>query len=292
MGAINLPYNIQNGDALDADKVMGDLQAIITQANGLLEADNNIQVLAPPNSNVGNANSEGTSAFLSRADHQHVIQGVENVTTLPTTGNFLGRLVYVTSGINIGKLMTCTDAGANTFVAIGGAVATSDVPVHAVEHKNGGHDPLADNTITDQMLAGKTNIFSATLGADVNNISGTGWTNIVDLTTVTTTGLQTLGISMSIRFTNSTGTSRNAAYRLVDVTNANTTVWMSEVIQVTNGAVQTECKGFFYYTVPATGARTLRIQAGASAASAVNVLAPVAFNTNAVLGPTIQAVIA
>ena len=86
MGAINLPYNIQNGDGLDADKVMANYQSIITQTNGLLEADNNVQVLAPPNSNVGNSNSEGTSAFLSRADHQHVIQGVENVTTLPVTG--------------------------------------------------------------------------------------------------------------------------------------------------------------------------------------------------------------
>ena len=293
MGAINLPYQIENGDGLDADKVMADLQAIITQANGLLEADNNVQVLAPPNSNVGNANSEGASAYLSRADHQHVIQGVENVTTLPVTGNFLGRLVYVTSGVNIGKLLVCTDAGANTFAPFGGVVGTAEVPIHAIEHKDGGHDPLADNTITDHMHAAKGTIFAASMAADVSPLSGTGWTNLGTDLAVTTTGIQTLGIAIQVMFqTSGGGGNPNAALRLVDVTAGSTTIWMSSVTEC-DAAVQTPMGGFFYYTVPAGGARTLRLQGGASTNVSGGVIArkPVGFNTETVLGPNIQAVI-
>lgn len=275
--------------------MMADFQAIITQANGLLEADNNVQVLAPPNSNVGNSNSEGVSAFLSRADHQHVVQGVENVTTLPTTGNFLGRLVYVTSGVNIGKLMACTNVGANTFVTWGGSVASTEVAVHAAEHKDGGHDPLADNTITDHMKASRTT-YLATIAADVTTISTSTYTTIVDLP-VTTNGVQTLHVIVSARAVNTNVSNKPSfAFRVQDTTAGGTpTIWRSQAHQLgvsTGGSDSAYLCYSFFYTVPATGARTLRLQAGCTIA-AVDIKANAAgFNgdtTNVI--PTLQAVV-
>jgi hypothetical protein len=77
----------------------------------------------------------------------------------------------------------------------------------------------------------------------------------------------------------------------VDVTNSNATIYRGDVMEISANAVQTQVDAFFYYSTPATGARTLRVQAGASAASAIDVKAAAGFNTETALPPTIQAVI-
>ena len=61
----------------------------------------------------------------------------------------------MTSGVNIGKMLVCTDAGANTFLPFAGSVAATEVPVHGAQHADGAHDPLPDNIITDHMHAAK-----------------------------------------------------------------------------------------------------------------------------------------
>lgn len=286
MGSVNLPANIQNGDPLDAGAVMSDFQAITQVVNGSLEADSNVETAAAV-TQPGNANSEGVAATLARSDHKHILQGFENLAADPTTGNFNGRTYWNTA---TSEVRYCTDAtGSGTYGTL--SPTAIELIIHAAQHKDGGHDPLADNTLTDHMFAAKGTIFAATLGSDHLNISGSSFSTILDLTTVTTTGQQTLGISMSIRFqTQGGGGTPNAAYILTDVTASNTKIWQSEIVECDAG-VQTECKGFFYYTTPATGARTLRLSAGASTSNTVNVLAPTAFNSSGVTGPTIQAVI-
>lgn len=288
MGAINLPFNIVNDDPLDASQVMADLQAITQVANGGLEANTNVST-ASAVTQPGSANSEGVAATIARSDHLHINQGFENLASDPTTGNFKGR-VYWNTATN--ELRYCTDAtGSGTFGSF--TPTAAELVIHAAQHKDGGHDPLADNTITDHMLAAKTNIFSATLGADHASISATNWSNIIDLTTVTTTGQQTLGIAMSLRFqTSGGGGSPNAQYRLVDLTASNTTVWTSQSVECDAG-VQTECIGFVYYTVPAAGPRSFRIQAAATTnvSGGVSVLKHTFVSSETVAGPTIQVVV-
>lgn len=290
MGAINLPYQIENGDGLDADTAMANWIQIVNVANGLLEASSNVRVAAPSASNAGNANSEGTSASLSRSDHAHVIQGVENVTAAPSIGNFEGRLVFDTSS---GQLLMCTDAVAPTFIAVGNLVAT-DLVAHGAQHKDAGDDPLPDNTLTDHMFAAKANIFTAELTSAHSGISSSSYSTIIDLS-VTTTGQQTLGVAVNIRFQNGAAAQRLAAFRVVDVTNSNTTIFKSIQHQLGTsggGSDAAWLSAHFYYTTPATGSRTLRLQAGADGAT-VNVSGSGTFNGDATadVTPTLQAVI-
>lgn len=297
MPTINLPFNIQDGDDDDAGPVMGNFEAIVSPLNGSLEVGPNVLSAAPPSPITGKSSLPGVSTAALRSDAQWILQGVENLPDVPSSGNFLGRLVYLTAGTQIGKLMMCTStAGVGTFVGVGNPAA-ADLVVHGAQHKDGGHDPLPDNTISDHMFAAKGTIFSATLGSDHASISGSGWSNIVDLTTVTTSGLQTLGVYVSLVMSNTTGTSRNAAIRVQDLSGvvgppvATSTIYRSDAVEISANFVQTQVNAFFYYTTPATGLRTLRVQAGCTTASAVDVKAPGAFNTEAALPPSIQAVI-
>lgn len=264
MTAINLPYNIQNGGPLDADQVMANLNAITTIANGLLEADTNILVNAPPNSNIGSVNDEGTSAYLSRADHAHIIQGVEQVAALPTSGNFLGRLVYGTAGTIINKLLMCTDAGVPTFTVFGNP-AGADVAIHATEHKDGGHDPLPDGILTDHMKAARV-IQSVAQGGTSADFSTSTWTNLIDLTTVATTGIQTLLIFVQGRIKNSNASANNWRLRIQDITAASAVIWETGLTDLGTGNAQDICF-MFPYTVPAGGTRTLRLQGAANLAN-------------------------
>ena len=284
MGAINLPSNIQDGDDLEAADVMANFQSITQTANGNLQASSNIQT-ATAVTQPGNANGEGVAATLARSDHKHIIQSFENLAADPTTGNFAGRVYWNT---NTSTFRYCTNpAGSGTFATF--TPGAADLVVHAAQHKDGGHDPIADNTITEHMFAKKGNIFSQTLGSDHANISSSTFSTIVDLTTVTTTGQQTLGVAVQLVF-QTNGTTGNAAFKVIDVTASNTTIYMSNVIQIQSGNIQTHASGFFFYTTPAGGARTLRVSAGA-AQSNMSVLAPTGFNSETVKGPTISAVI-
>ncbi len=287
MGAAALPFNINNGDPLDATQVMANDQAITQVVNGGLEANTNVSTDTAV-TQTGAANGEGTAATLARSDHRHLIQGFENLAADPTTGNFKGRVYWNTVTTT---LRYCSDAtGVGTFLDLT-PTATSLV-VHAAQHKDGGHDPLADNTITEHMFAAKGTIFSSTLTADTANFSGTGWTsfgNSSDLS-VTTTGAQTLGITISLTLQNGSGSNRNAQFRVQDVTASSATIYKSVVVEADIG-VQTQLSGMFFYTTPATGARTLRLQGTCSAAGAVLAQASTSVNTETLKTPTIQAVI-
>lgn len=288
MGAINLPSNIQNDDDLDAGVVMSDFQSITQVVNGNLEADSNVSTAAAA-TQPGSANGEGVAATLARSDHKHLIQGFENLAADPTTANFKGRVYWNTVTT---ELRYCKSAvGVGTYGTL--TPTATELVIHAAEHKDGGHDPLADNTLTEHMFAAKGTIFKETLLATHAQISNTGFSTIVNLS-VTTTGLQTLGVYVTIRYTNSDSDPRNCTFRVVDVTASNTTIYMADPIEVKAPGVQTQHSGFFYYTTPATGARTLRVQAGTvtAAGNHVDVLqSDTNFNGETLNTPTISAVI-
>lgn len=281
MAEVNLPFNIKNGDGLDADQVMANDQILAQSINGGLEAGSNVTTAAAV-TQVGNANAEGTAATVARSDHTHIIQGVENLTADPTTGNFEGRVFWNTT--------------ANVFRYYDGATwfdltpSAASLIVHAAQHKDGGHDPLPDNTITDHMRAARTNVVTASQSADVNGLSTGGFTDLTGLTAVafTTNGIQTLRFDLAFVL-QATANAPNGAVRVIDVTAANTTIWMSPVVQINNGQ-QTGVWGSFTYTVPVAGARTFKFQAGAGATA--NALAPVTFHTETVKGPSVTITVA
>lgn len=62
----------------------------------------------------GNANAQGSSSSLARADHTHMIQGVERRTDDPSSGHFVGRLYFNTA---TGRLMLCVDDSPATYQA-------------------------------------------------------------------------------------------------------------------------------------------------------------------------------
>ncbi len=287
MGAINLPNNIQNDDDLDAGVAMANWQAITQVANGGLEAATNVSTDTAV-TQPGSTNSEGTAATLARSDHLHLIQGFENLASDPTTGNFKGRVYWNTATL---ELRYCTDSsGTGTWASL--TPTALELVIHAAQHKDGGHDPLADNTITDHMFAAKTNIWTAMLVSDSANFSGTAWTDIISSIPVTTVTAQTLAISINLRFNNADSSSHNAAFRLVDVTASNTTIYKSDPIQINLNNQQTQITGFFYYSTPiAGGARVFKLQGAATVGGQIKALAPTALNSEAFLAPTFQAVI-
>jgi hypothetical protein len=237
---------------------------------------------------MGNTSSPGTSVSALRSDAQFTVQGMENSGSDPASGNFVGREYFNT--VTLAKRLCIATAGSGTWVSAGN-VAAADLVVHAAQHKDGGHDPLADNTLTDHMFAAKTNIFSASLASDSGNFSGTTWTNIQDLTTVATTTAQTLCVSVSLCLTSADSTGRNAQFRVLDVTASNTTIYKSVVVQVDH-TTQTPLTGVFFYTTPiAGGTRTFRVQGTCSVAGQVKAVGDQSVNTEAVNTPTIQAVI-
>ncbi len=288
MGAANLPQNIQNNDPLDAGAVMQNFQAITQVVNGNLEADTNVSAAAAA-TQPGNTNSEGVAATMARSDHQHIIQGFENLAVDPTTGNFKGRVYWNTSST---EFRYCTDAaGSGTYGTF--TPAATELVVHAAQHKDGGHDPLADNTLTDHMFAAKGTIYSATLGTTHTSISSSAFSTIVDLTGVTTAGSQTLGIWVTLIFrAGANSATHNGAFRVVDVTASNTTIYLSTQAELHTSGVQTQISGFFYYTTPSSAARTLRVQAGVNSGNDCDVVAETGtFNTETLNTPTIVATV-
>jgi hypothetical protein len=140
------------------------------------------------------------------------------------------------------------------------------------------------------MFAAKTNIFSASLASDSANFSGSAWTTVQDLVVSTTAAAQTFAVSVTLCLTSSDSTGRNAQFRVVDVTDSNSTIYKSVVVEVDH-SVQTQLFGMFFYTTPAGGSRTLRVQGTCTTASVVKASGDASVNTEAVNTPTIQAVI-
>jgi hypothetical protein len=85
MTALTYPHDIQDGDALEAGPVMANFEAVRSVTGGNLEMGTNVQVAAPVALD-GNTSSAGAALTGSRSDHQHVVRGVERLTSDPTTG--------------------------------------------------------------------------------------------------------------------------------------------------------------------------------------------------------------
>jgi hypothetical protein len=264
MPVVNLPYDIQNGQPLDATKVMADLQAITALVNGSIDADN--AATDAPTALTGKDSSEGVLTSLQRSDAQRVIRGVEELAALPTQDNRVGRMFTLTGD---SKLYYCTNpAGSGTFIVIGNQAA-ADLPIHGAQHGVGQHDPIPDNTIARQQLAAAPPM-TASLGADVAGISTAGYTNIIDLA-VTTVGVQTLLVIVQLKMVNTNGSNKpSVGLRVLDVTAANVAVWANLTHQLGlagGGSDAASLSYSFLYQVPSGGARTLRLQAGSDVAS-------------------------
>jgi hypothetical protein len=103
---IILPFTINDGDPESAGPVMANYQAITAVVNGNLELGTNV-LAAPPAAQTGATTFEGSSTSGARADHLHAIRGFEQLTSDPTTNNFVGRVYTNTS---TGKIRVCISA--------------------------------------------------------------------------------------------------------------------------------------------------------------------------------------
>src|SRR5689334_9143657 len=97
MTRFNIPFRPVSGDDEIVEQLIGDFDHMQDIGNGNLQAGTNVKVTAPPEPLTGNLNAEGISDSLARADHKHVIRGVENLATEPTGSHFESRLFYDTT---------------------------------------------------------------------------------------------------------------------------------------------------------------------------------------------------
>ena len=111
MGTITLPHRPAGSDTRQIAQILADFDAILAQANGNLQASTNVAV-ATAVTNDGNANAAGSSSSLARADHTHMIQGVERRTGDPSSGHFVGRLYFNTT---TEKIRVCLDAATPVY---------------------------------------------------------------------------------------------------------------------------------------------------------------------------------
>jgi hypothetical protein len=136
---IILPFTINDGDPESAGPVMANYQAITAVVNGNLELGTNV-LAAPPAAQTGATTFEGSSTSGARADHLHAIRGFEQLTSDPTTNNFVGRCYTNTS---TGKIRVCISAaGTGSWVTMGN-LAASDLVAHQANHVAGGNDLLS-----------------------------------------------------------------------------------------------------------------------------------------------------
>jgi hypothetical protein len=291
LAAIDEPFNIANGDPGDADAVMANFNTIVNAINGGLELGSNVKAAAPTATIMGNTSSPGTSVSALRADAQFTLQGFENSSSDPSSSNFVGRTYYNT--VNNQMRLCIATAGAGTWVSMGNPLAT-ELVLHAAQHADGAADQLTDTSVAARSRKSQTPAVIQ-LGSDVTSISTSTFTTIADLA-VTTTGVQTLAVIATLNFKSQHATNKpNVFVRVRDHTAADVTIYRSNYHQMGNagsGSDVAEKSYCFYYTVPATGARTLRLQAGCDIAQ-VDVRAQLnpGSDTTAAVSPTMTAVI-
>ena len=194
MGAVALPYNPQPGEPEDITQIMANLNAILAQVNGNLESAVNVRVAAA-GPLTGEANTEGGSASLARADHAHIVRGVEQLAAEPTTGHFVGRKYFNTSS---GKAFICTAVSPATYVPYAN-IAADDLVTHAARHASGGADALPNGAVSNAML-GRTFV-ETVLAANVALVDS-AFTDIVSVT-FTCAGSQVVSLVGAAGWTNS-----------------------------------------------------------------------------------------
>jgi hypothetical protein len=114
LGLISLPYNPQPSDPEDITEIMANFGAVLAQVNGNLESSSNVKVGVAALPLAGSASAEGSSASLARADHMHLVQGVEVRSSQPSSGHFAGRVYYDTTDA---RLKVCYNAGSGLYAS-------------------------------------------------------------------------------------------------------------------------------------------------------------------------------
>lgn len=269
MATLTLPFNPQPGGDEDVTQVMANFNALVALVNGNLEASTNISV-GTPAALTGASSDAGTSASLARSDHTHIVRGTEELTADPTTGNFIGREYMNTSSLK--KRLCINAAGSGTWVTSGN-YDTSDMPLHAANHSQGGSDALASNAISAAMM-GRALAATATMSADTFLGNG-AWADLITPINVTATGTQLCAFSglVLLENTESGGPNlRNCSLRLFDNTSS-TEVWATGTYKVaaTDASpaytmMPVNVAGWFSLT---TGLHALKLQGMTSAANKV-----------------------
>lgn len=263
MTVVSLSTQLVPHTTAKAGDVMSDLVVLANALNGGIDRDNVNHLSGPLSSPVSNSGDAGTGIALALADHQHVVQGLENLTTDPATGNEVGREYFNTV---TKKTRLCIDAaGAGLWVTTGNYDAT-DLPDHAANHASGGSDELPDHAITQHMLASRT-IYTGTISGDVVIPSGT-WTDLCSMT-ISTTGIQLVLVTIDVGVNNGNGSGQpGISLRVRDHTNSDTTIYHSPARQAV-GKDTSEADEFllspsFFYVTPSDGSRRLDLQMGSN----------------------------
>ena len=256
LGVIFLPYNIANGNPLDASQVMANLTAILGATNGGLDSDNVISAAPVAQDSVGGL-SAGSSSSFALADHKHILRAFEQLPGDPTTGNFVPREYYDTTN-NRKRLCIAVDgSGLGTWVTTGNGVA-ADVPNHASRHASGGADALSSGSV-DQTMLSRT-VVTGTPTADVGLGSGS-WADVVTgVSPVVSGSSQLLTAIIQVGAVNSHASNNpSVAWRLIDQTS--TTIWQSKAEKLAvSGNPGASIAHVFCVAWVATTSPTLKLQ--------------------------------
>lgn len=257
MTVIPEPFAIVNGQTADGDQLEADLAIIRTISNGQLEAGINIQAASTGAALTGNSASGGSSGFVSRGDHQHVVRGFEQFASDPVSGNFVGRHYYDTTN---NRVRMCI-ATPGTWVTSGNLAAT-DLPVHASRHAVGGPDPLSSNSVSETMFAART-IFQGLPSGDTRLVSDGNWTAAITGLNVTITTSQVAWLVINAAINNDGNTAPVVNLRVADA--SNNVLWMSASNQMSaagssNDAMQISA----VYPVLLSASPVLKLQATAT----------------------------
>jgi hypothetical protein len=264
MGLVTLPFTLSNGTSADADQVMAIIDAITSAVNGGLDSTN-VQSGTPVAQTSLGGLSTGTSNVLALSDHQHILQGFEQLSTDPTTGNFQGRIYWDTTNNRLRGCIAVAGDGSGTWLS-GLNLTGADLPNHASRHATGGPDPLPGNAVDSTMLDRSLTI--ATLASQVSSLAN-AWTDILTGVSVTTTGANQLVKFSGAMIVAETGGSNDArvGWRLRE---GSTTIIARPATWIPHGsATMIPLTGAT--TSLAAGAHTLKLQAWHGASGTVNV---------------------
>lgn len=261
MGKVVPPYILANGDDADADQVQANFNAFAAEVNGNLAAGLNVRV-ASAQTITGTQNAEGSSASLARADHAHTVQGLEALSSDPTTDLFVGREYFNTTSK---QTRLCILTSPATWVVTGNPSA-SDLVTHGASHASGGSDALPNLAITGNMLTRTATTIQ--IKADPIALSADTWIDVTDDFTVATVpnAQQNVLFSVSMKMINTGAANQWVGFRLRDKTSTatNAKVWPVKSIGSTTGSnYQDIFASSFNWPAPATtdGNHTLSVQA-------------------------------
>lgn len=214
MTRMNIPFRPASGDDEIVEQLIQDFDHVQDIANGQLQANTNFKVTAPPSPLDGDANAEGISDSGARADHTHVIRGMERLAAAPTGSHKLGRVFYDTT---TDQYKVCTDDVVGTYEAFTNQAA-ADVAVHGSRHGVGGGDELPDGGVVADMLG--RSVQTTNLPNVLSNVQAT-WVIALSMSQITLPVSQVVTFNGLMLFNNTSGDNGRMAYRILDTDNAN-----------------------------------------------------------------------